>query len=78
MKIVQISDIHVGAQFKEETFDLAVEEIKVVEALKAASEKMSAEKLLTETSLGIGQLNKSLATLTIKGIIKEINGKYFI
>ncbi len=27
VQIVQISDIHVGAQFKEETFDLAVEEI---------------------------------------------------
>ena len=58
--------------------NLAREEIKIIQALRGANEKLSAERLIVETDLDIGQLNKSLATLTIKGIIKEMNGKYYI
>ena len=49
MKIVQISDIHVGAQFKEETFDLAVEEINQLKpSVIVATGDLTNEGLLKE------------------------------
>lgn len=49
MKIVQISDIHVGTQFKEETFDLAVEEINQLKpSVIVATGDLTNEGLLKE------------------------------
>ncbi|MDE1814436.1 MAG: metallophosphoesterase, partial [Thaumarchaeota archaeon] len=49
MKIVQISDIHVGAQFKEETFDIAVEEINQLKpSVIVATGDLTNEGLLKE------------------------------
>ena len=49
MKIVQISDIHVGTQFKEETFDLAVEEINELKpSVIVATGDLTNEGLLKE------------------------------
>ena len=49
VKIVQISDIHVGTQFKEETFDLAVEEINELKpSVIVATGDLTNEGLLKE------------------------------
>ena len=49
VRIVQISDIHVGAQFKEEIFDLAVEEINELKpSVIVATGDLTNEGLLKE------------------------------
>lgn len=49
---------------------------EVVRAVK--KERLSVEQLLRVTKINLGQLNKILALLIIKGIIKESNGKYHL
>jgi len=39
---------------------------------------VSAEQLMQSVNIGVKELNQSLAMLTIKGIIKESNGKYHL
>lgn len=53
------------------------EESLIVNALKSHGE-LVADQLSKMTSLDASRLNKNLAILTIKGIIKENNGKYFL
>lgn len=48
----------------------------IVNAFKGKEEQLTTEELIKLTKLDIGQFNKSLAVLVIRGIIKEINGKY--
>ena len=49
VRIVQISDVHVGGQFKEETFDLAVEEINELNpSVIVATGDLTNEGLLKE------------------------------
>ncbi|MBI3046322.1 MAG: DNA-protecting protein DprA [Candidatus Harrisonbacteria bacterium] len=51
-------------------------EENILHALK--KENLSIEQLQGDTALSLSALNKNLAMLVIKGIIKESNGKYFI
>ena len=55
-----------------------VEENALLMALQNKKTECSAEELLQATDLEVGKLNQLLALLTIKGIIKEINGKYYL
>lgn len=55
---------------------LTEEEQKITDAIKLGP--VSAEKILNVTDMEISRLNQLLALLTIKGIIKELNGKYSI
>lgn len=49
------------------------------EVLKAIKkESLTAEELLRATNLNLSELNKDLAVLVVKGIIKESNGKYYL
>ena len=40
--------------------------------------ELAPDKILEMAGIDAGILNKNLAKLTIKGIIKEINGKYYL
>lgn len=53
---------------------LTDEEQLIINAVKSGP--ISAEQILNTTDLEISRLNQLLALLTIKGIIKELNGKY--
>ncbi len=53
------------------------EEEKILNAFKK-EEKLTIEQLLEATDKDLNNLNKNLAMLTIKGIIKESNGKYYL
>lgn len=57
-------------------FDSEREDDPILAAL--AEEPLNAETLMVKTSLPAADLNKNLAILTIKGIIKELNGKYYL
>lgn len=49
------------------------------EVLKAIKkESLTTEELLLATNLNLSELNKDLAVLVVKGIIKESNGKYYL
>jgi len=56
--------------------ELTEEEQSIVEAIKSGP--ISIEQILNVTDSEIIKLNQLLALLTIKGIIKELNGKYSI
>lgn len=53
------------------------EEKEILNAFKK-EEKLTIEQLLETTKKDLSDLNKNLAMLTIKGIIKETNGKYYL
>ena len=53
------------------------EEKEILNAFKK-EEKLTIEQLLETTKKDLSDLNKNLAMLTIKGIIKESNGKYYL
>lgn len=55
---------------------LTDEEVAIIEVIKSGP--ASSEKILNVTGAEISRLNQLLAMLTIKGIIKELNGKYSI
>ena len=61
-----------GAEFKE----VGEDEKKILTALSKNNGELAPDRLAEITNIDIGCLNKGLAMLTIKGIIKEINGKY--
>jgi DNA processing protein len=48
----------------------------IIVALKNKGGQLTAEELLKLTAMEVGELNRNLAMLVIKGIIKELNGKY--
>ena len=50
----------------------------IISALQNSNQECSIEQLLSSTNLEITELNQLLALLTIKGIIKETNGKYHL
>jgi len=50
----------------------------IVAVLKRNGGELSADKLAENLESDIGSLNKNLAMLVIRGIIKEINGKYYL
>lgn len=52
------------------------EEQEIIEAIRQSP--ITTEQLVAKTEKEISKLNQILALLTIKGIIKELNGKYFI
>lgn len=54
------------------------EEKGLVAALQESDEALAIEQLIIKTKLSLGQINKNLAMLVIKGIIKESNGKYYL
>lgn len=54
------------------------DENKVISTLKESGKELSIDELLTIMKTDVGQLNKNLATLVVKGIIKEVNGKYLL
>lgn len=58
--------------------DAGSKEIIIISALQNSNQECSTEQLLNSTGLEITELNQLLALLTIKGIIKELNGKYFL
>lgn len=50
----------------------------IFQSLKNQPTECTVEKLAKDTKLEITILNQTLALMTIKGIIKELNGKYFL
>lgn len=50
----------------------------IFQSLKKQPRECAIEKLAENTKLKISLLNQTLALMTIKGIIKELNGKYFL
>ena len=50
----------------------------IITALKKNGGELSADKLAENLGSDIGSVNKNLAMLVIKGIIKEVNGKYYL
>ena len=63
---------------KEKVFLKAENELenKILRALQ--KEKLTVEEMLENTKIAFPDLNKNLARLVIKGIIKESSGKYYI
>lgn len=50
----------------------------IIAVLKKNNGELSADKLAENLGSDIGSINKNLAMLVIKGIIKEVNGKYYL
>ncbi len=52
------------------------DENKILSVLMENGGELTSDKILEFADIDVGILNKNLAKLTIRGIIKEINGKY--
>lgn len=58
--------------------DLPPEDKKILEIIERLDGRATIEHIMEAGGLEITKVNQSLALLTIKGIIKELNGKYHI
>jgi len=50
----------------------------VINVLKAVGEKIEIDRIATLANLEVSAVNRLLSFLTVKGIVKEENGKYYI
>jgi DNA processing protein len=51
---------------------------KIILKILRQKTALSAEQLMKSSGISIEEINQNLAILTIKGIIKELNGKYYL
>lgn len=58
--------------------DISPEDKKILETIEKLDGRATIDNIMESAGLEIKILNQSLALLTIKGIIKELNGKYFL
>ncbi|MBI4991811.1 MAG: DNA-protecting protein DprA [Candidatus Harrisonbacteria bacterium] len=76
--ILNYFNINITQQRKEKNNKTANPEEKAIIELLKNGDKLTAEQLWRNTKIEIASLNKNLAKLTVKGIIKESNGKYYL
>lgn len=58
--------------------DLPAEDKKILKAIENLDSRATIENIMEMADMEIEKLNQALALLTIKGIIKELSGKYII
>ncbi len=58
--------------------DLSPNDKTILEIIKKLDRRATIENIMEAADLEITEVNQSLALLTIKGIIKELNGKYYL
>ncbi len=57
---------------------LSSEDGKILEIIKKLDGRATIDNIIDAAGLEVSEINKTLALLTIKGIIKELNGKYHL
>ena len=74
--ILDYFGISIKSQTEKPAENLNQLENKILQTLQ--NSRLTPEQILENTGISFPELNKNLALLVIRGIIKESNGKYFL